>query len=368
MASNKFYEPIDKQMVTRLGLNAQPCAYLYGTETKYESGLVFKIDAETYMKIKTILSGKDDVEIKEGDKVFLLPGYPLTHERVKEYLKRIKATLTTDITKATVVASSCDFEEAVSSSYGSQQNLKKTLMFKQSSILVVESTESILPIGEKLEMPCFASFLAKLKLINQNSRSWNSLYEDTYLLTPYLVEILFHVVSKKLKVASLSCLANKANSSVKLDRETFDSIYSMLRSNNSLDLNTGLNLLMHCDYSSEESEYYLWLLAREFTAMPQRIRTNKSLSYFLQTSRWYMLAGMNEEEFLTHRKDNFTLTPTIVNTILPRIFKDTVQDVSSQFNDDYFDIKTTETSITITFNPEWMEILKNSKDAESKPE
>lgn len=369
MAQHRFYDPIDNNMVTKLGVKAQLCGYCFGTDEKRLFGHIYKTDQETYSKIQTILNGRPNVEIKEGDKVFVLPGYPLTHDRLKEYLKRIKASLTNDITKATYIAGNNSFAEVVGFYYGSQPDLVKTLMFQVAGSHIVLDPTEMSGIPEDVEIDKSLEFhISGQQKVRGGLGKLDTVSYPHFFLTPAVMEILYNLLSRKLPVGDLSCLAKKANSSVKLDKEAYEAIDAMLGSNNSSDVTTGVNLLTHCDYTGEEAEYLLWKLARKHQGRMYTPRRTKTIEFFMRDSNWNKLGGYDEEEFLLHRKESNTLTSEVVRDLLPIILKNTVVDAGNMVNNDYFDVHMTETSVTFSFNSDWIQSYNTSKNAEPKPQ
>lgn len=348
MAKNKFYEPIDEVIVTRLGIKAQSCGFVYIASGEVDTGEVYLTNEDTYNKVKSIFAGRPNVEIKKGDKVFLLPNYPLTHERVKEHLKKIGASLTTDIEKATVIGGGSLCHESIDYVYGSQPNMTGTLMFRYTM------NHHMANVNDKLHIITGYAYASGNHGLNEVFRSESS----EFYLTPYSLKILYKLLSSKLPVGNLDCLATSANSTVVLDAESAETISDLLASKNSADVQTGISILIHCDYFSDDSEYYLWKLAVAHGRKIYSVRKNKSIEYFITSSKWFTLNSMTHESFLKYREEKGKLSPTIINELMPLVFNSNLKETSDQLNNEYFDVVRGENEFTFRLKDKWVKLLK----------
>lgn len=349
MAKNKFYEPIDEAIVTRLGIKAQSCGFVYIASGEIDTGEVYLTNEDTYNKVKSIFAGRPNVEIKKGDKVFLLPNYPLSHKRVKEHLKKIGASLTTDIEKATVIGGGSLCYESIDYVYDSQPNITGTLMFRYTV------NHHMANINDKLYIITGYAYINGKHGLKEIFRS-NS---PEFYLTPYSLKILYKILSSKLPVSNLDCLAASANSAVVLDAESAEAISDLLTSRNLTDVQTCISILIHCDYSSDDSEYYLWKLATVYGNKIYSVRKNKSIEYFINSSNWFNLRAMTPESFLKYREEKGKLSSTIINELMPLVFNSNLKNTANHLNDEFFDIVRGENEFTFRLKDKWVKLLKS---------
>lgn len=367
-----YYKDVDTP-VAKLAFPNKLCNYVYlNSDGKtYSRGSLYNTDKTSYERIKTIMQGNEAAELSEGDKVFVLPGHPLTSDRIREYLKRENATLTKDISKATIIAG-CDIGEEVKAFYSNQAKLT-SIMFKAQAVMLNKTVENdfdkefdSLPDGELIKKqwyddktPCVLSKTA------YNNKGYGSNYivnHDKYFLTPYLMEVVYYLLAKKLKVLTADYITDRAHSKAKLDDDNvFDNIYSMLSSSDEANQRLGAELLSHSDFSGPVL-YKVWILANNVTHNVEKIKT-KAMKHFIAESGWNDVKGMSDLQILKYLKDKGEITKANAKTILPRIFSDTTSYVKRVTSNIYYDYEVGETEMTIRLKPEWAEMLE--EDAET---
>ena len=185
------------------------------------------------------------------------------------------------------------------------------------------------------------------------------IYYDSYILTPTCMEIVYHLLSGKLKVLTDETISNSAHSGLKLsDPNTFKTMDAMLGSDDRKSAKMGVDLLIHADLSGDII-WNVYRLAQEHGSLVEYYDRSKGLTYFLEQTNWHKLSYMDEQEFLTYAEKQGQLTREIVAEIIPNIYEINFDQCQS-FNSTYFEVEKNEDNIswTITLTPEWKSKLK----------
>lgn len=373
--TNNPYKGVDKEIVDKLSFKHSACSYVYHSDKDgFQKGVLYETDNDSYKSILNILKGDYAVDLVKGDKLFLLPGHPLAQVRVKEYLKSIGASLTNDITKATVIGGGDDFYEKLQL-YSNRKNQARltNLMFKTDEINHIFKHENINndldylfdiidtdgTLKEDFEngIECIVSKKAMYKSGHYvNLCSIN----DKYYITPAGMNIIYHILSKKLKVVTAENVCDKANSGLKMeDDDTYMSIYQMLDSNDSANINLGVNILVHCDLSGD-SLLNIYKLAKNFHNVVYSHRYSKNLTYFRQRTNWDELAYMHEQAFLNYAKEQDKLTGKMIRELIPEVYHNLLTRSPITDDNNFFDlIEDGEMGYKITLKEVWKEELKN---------
>lgn len=363
-----LYNKVDAD-VAKLKFPNKLCNYVYTKSDgkTLQRGFIYNTDEPTYEKIRKIFQGNDSVELKEGDKVFMLPGHPLTQDRVKEYLKRENATLVTDITQATVIAGCKDFAETVNG-YGTIQAKMTSPMFRcEHQIFMVKKTNQelnktfeLLPDGAEIETqwhdgtPCVVSS-AGYGCLNYNANVISQ--SNKYFITPWLMEVIYYLLAKKLPVLTEDTITSSAHSQSKLaDDDVFQNILNMISSSDEANQKLGIEILAHADLSGEII-YKTWKL-RNVANKIMAVKT-KAVKHFVETSNFEEVRCLNELQLLHYLEKAGELNNDIAKEILPVIFSDALGTVQRMVPDAYFGVTSKGgTQITVTMKPKWQEMLK----------
>lgn len=372
--ANNPYEDIDKEMVDKLSFEHSACNYVYYSDKDgFQKGMLYEIDKMTYNGILNILKGDDSMKLKKGDKVYILPGHPLSQVRVKEYFKRIGVTMTNDISKATAIAGGNAFYESLST-YDNNKHQSKlnTLMFNANEISYIHKFEEVdndldglaKYLGHKViedlenDIKCIVSKYAAYKTDWHNNLCYLS---DKCYITPSGMKILYHVLDNKIKVITAENICDEANSGLKMeDADTYRSIYQMLDSTDDANIRLGINILTHCDLSGD-SLLNIYKLARNFKYLTSTYRYTKNMHYFSNRTDWNKLAYFSPEELIVYAKENDKLTESILKELLPEIYNNKLDYINSQKSDFFDIIETDDMAVTIKIKNEWKELTKEKE-------
>jgi hypothetical protein len=377
------YSQVDSKIIDKLSFPHSACNYVYYSNTNGKQlGTLYGTDEITFEKIKSIFKGDAATQVKKGDKVYVLPGHPLSHTRIKEYLKHIGANTTKTLASATVIAGCEDLCEEVKKH--DAQAKPVSLLIEASEIYeVVDNYRGNLDLTfDGLTLyPTVATKLhddfdaGKGTVVSNRTHSKIGfdqnvdLVKDRYFLTPDAMITIYYILSKGLKVLTEETIAEKANSGLKLaDEETYLSIYQMLDSGDKTNKQMGISILIHCDLTGD-TLYNMWRLSRKFRNAVDYADNSKGVIYFKRTSGWNDLRHLDPAEFIEHAERKEKLTPRIVRELMPDIYKGVKED--SPIKDDpeeweensFFEkIDHGDMSYTIQLKEKWKSILKEEKD------
>ena len=382
------YSPVDIKIIDKLSFPYSVCNYVYYSNTNGKKlGTLYSTDENTFNKLQKILKGDEVIQVKKGDKVYILPGHPLSHIRIKEYLKNIGANTTKTLSSATVIAGCEDLYEEVGD-YDSQA--------KPVSLLINAAEIYEVVLNDINADP--SSLKYTIKQVHDNYSEQERLYEefnegvpiiisnrthvqigfnqnidqvkDKYFITPDAMNTIYYILSKGLKVLTQKTIAENANSGLKLeDEETYLSIYQMLDSVDSKNKQLGIDVLIHCDLTGDTT-YNMWRLSRKFKNAVDRADNSKGISYFKNISDWNELRYLNDEEFIAYAEKNDKLTSKIVEDLLPNIFYNVKgkSPINENPEDEYDEhqffemINNGNMSYTVQLKEKWKLILKKEID------
>ena len=337
MAFNPFIE-LDDVELSKLAFDFTTHPYMYYSETYGKSyGTLYSVNKKTFQKIQQLFNGDDTNAIGAKDKVFICPGCKLPQFRIKEYLKSLKATLTREPEKATIIVSTEGMCEEVENGHrdNKQARLSK-LYFKDTGMFAFKKydennnnedySDAEAYYNDKLENMniykniengeniTFSSFLI-------DNVSWTSAlirkidneeYDDNkHYLYPITMKLIYEILSKKIPILHENDLCSVANSGLKLnDSEVFESITMMLKGT-SQDRRLAEEMIFNSDYSDAEVQIYD--LSRNYSSLGYSSSRNKNRDYFCSESNYYLFRNMDDYEFITWMHDNEKLTNEIFN-------------------------------------------------------
>lgn len=378
-----IFNKVEDAIITKLSFPRELCNYILYSETHGRiRGYLYKTDESTYNKIKNILEGKNEYQIKKKDKVYLLPGNSLPAKRIKEHLKSIGAYLTTDISKATVIAGNSNYY----CDYVGHQALMSELQFATDDYYIINQNSSDQDafntvfnnliyssrIQDEIQedwyngIPCILS--DRLVCNIGNDYDIDRIETRYYFLQPILLEIVYNLLSKKLPIISEQYFIDNANSGLDLkEHKNYKSISDMLSSNDESNRELGKELLLHSKYDLNDIEcrYHLWLLANEnYHYITSGI--SKNVTAFIDNSNFRSFHYMNKTKFL-----NETLKEGILNKkIFLKLFND-IQNEYTEFPDfrdnEFYEL--THSSINgfaFRLKKEWKNLLNNYESNKSK--
>ena len=355
---------VDESKITRLGFKAEPCNYVYTTPSEeIERGTIYEVEESTYEKVKEIMIGNSAHSISKGDKVYVLPGHPLSMQRIQEYLKRIGANITKNVSIATIIAGTEDFCTSVGkndqakflhmmikwrSGYELVKNIPNEFDVAEMRLNLSEET------GYNEEYPTYISGLTGRYCYNVNI---NLFGRDVYFMTPQAIDVLYNVLSRKLKVVTSETICDDANSELKLvDKETYFSISNMLNSGDNANVKLGLSILFHCDLRGE-IRYIIWKLSTAYRNIVSYADKSKSRDYFLERTNWNHYSHLDKEDFMNEAYDNNFMTQEILDDLLPLIQEEHTNDCINHLDEDFYEHEKLENGdIIIKLKEKWKSV------------
>lgn len=369
---------ISEVEVARLSFDKEPCNYIYHTGSSGLSvGKLYKVDQKIYGDVVKILQGNSGNQIVAGDKVFVLPCHPFAKARIKKYLTRVNAFLTNDISKATVIAGNEEFAEI--GDKRDEQVKSHRLLFNYGRVRGIdcirdadEFDEALVGLGKqcdewnkkvKIITPPILSQLDTGATTLVSGAAYKALsfsphlrpYNRTYYFTAEAMEILYYVLSKKLKIVTQEYLISSAHSDTKLEDDAiYQGIHDMLSSSDKTSRNVGIEMLIHCDISGH-TKYKLWILAN-LTQVTVNART-KSARTFIQKTDWHNLRGKGVAEMLIELRNAGQLDEKAITELMPILMNvimitTKLKRIYTQFIDVQFDA----TGIQVAVKKEWLEL------------
>lgn len=280
------YDSVNLDVLERLPVKGEPFGYVY-TNSKNEPqvGHILKVDKSDYDKVIKLLEGKDNWKLEEGDKVFVLPNYPLDQKRLKQFLKKKKVSIVKDISKATKVLGSESFYDKIEykqpnqhcimfSGIGSSYVYKTSFnVSEQSRFITSGYTEE-----QVNELKTCEGFYIGYRAPRQNLGS--TVFGE--FITNECLNILFNVLSKRLPVVSQKVILDEANSNVQLNETSYKTIKAMIESSDSANKQLGVEMLIHSDYS-KTSMYLLKEISSNFYTISKYGKTKSGKAFITNT-------------------------------------------------------------------------------------
>jgi hypothetical protein len=261
------FTDIDDQKIAKLPFIEHTVPYIYA-EDRFDNGPVYYgaihlVNQEAYNKIKTRFTG-DDYEIKPDAKAYVLPNCSIPQFKIKEILKSLNASFTSDYTQATVfIGSKLAMKEELSSKKETinilggltRQNLRVTV-HNTNDDNVKDYTSSIYPELYKRSQEVYFNN----NFINRISGP--SINTDHRFLFPLGVNILYRVLSEKLPIVSEQSLLNQNSNTCIINEELYGSLVEMLNSEDEENVSLALHTISNCNI--KESIVYIYFIAKEF--------------------------------------------------------------------------------------------------------
>lgn len=381
MSYNPFIKIDDKELA-KLTFKCEFSNYLYNSESRgLQLGSLFETDEDAYNKICTVLEGNDTASIKKKDRVYVLPGNNLPRPRIKEYLKSIGAYLTTDITKATVIAGNDNITEDID-----DQAKIALMMFEVSYCYTVNNDED--DCSENLskyhkdiiknlhgrnidsltlpEGPYMISNKAYTNNLYYNSVVYRSPNPSSYFMYPATVKAVYEILSKGLPVLNQEYFTKNAHSNLSLsDPEVYGSIASMLDSNDTTNTDLGVEVLVHAKIDNTPlCKYHIWQLARNHNwEVSGRKSYDKNVKYFLNISDWSRLYTIYQtSDYVDWAFNNDALDKELFRKLLPEIYKEEVEGSNTEFYE-IVEAKGDDcVNICFTLKEKWINYLKQEEN------
>lgn len=317
----ELFASIDKSKVDMLPFitGAYPFGY---KDSSYTSrlGIVYEISAESAKKIKKILKGKVNKNIEKKDRVFVLSGCKIPQFKIKEFCRGVGAIMVNEIEEATVVVG--NDRVAVAHNDYNTSSLNSLSLLLDSNYRDAEKVDFYkFRIDDVLKE--YHPDLDKIKNVRFNRAACHNhgdyiVGKDRYMhaMTPYLARAIYEILSRKLPIITEDCLYKQLPSIIKLDKEVYHQIMTMMNSSDEENQKTAHEILANCDYT--DSELYLYAIARGYWYQISRSRF-KNVKLFREEAKLQRLYKQDEEKYLTRKANENKLTVEMLNLILPTI-------------------------------------------------
>jgi len=337
--------------------------YFMTTTNVAKCGTIYKLKEGSLDKAQALVTGKSKHIFTKGDKVYTLPGCKVPGFKVKEFLRTLEATITGDISKATVVIGN---KNLMQRNYGGEALLlgNKSLIFKTtvqitpiSEHVIGEDTESMQSYDRDRTVMMTMPYARQLTYEHRNDK----MSEIAEFMTPYAANVIYYILSKKLEVVNEEDLLLQLPTTTKLDREMYDRLVVMFSSTDEEDRKIAAELLANSDFS--EGELYVYLLSKDYYWEIERSRY-KNIGLFVEKSGWNQVYRKDEDDYLKEHLVAGTLTKEHLHYLLPEVHKN-VSDRIKDYLGDFFVVELKPTpAITLILEDElekFVSIIDNQK-------
>jgi hypothetical protein len=264
MNLNIFVE-LDQKKVSQLSFIEKTVPFMF-SETKNSPviyGAVHMVSEETATKLQSAFAGKDDVVLKQNDKVYVFPGCSIPQFKIKQVLKDMGAKFVSDYKEATVfLGSEKAFKKMrqVDFSINVLGGTYWNTMYKCSQ--PVKGTTFLVKYQDAYDKADEFYCRDKYSAIPTNRFDFevNNSCPSFHMLTLLGAEILHRKLSQKIPIISEKAFIAQTKPSCVIDREMFLSLYDMLQSSDEENYMPALQTIANCDI--QKSRAYLYVLIK----------------------------------------------------------------------------------------------------------
>tara|TARA_R110002110_G_scaffold101636_2_gene258080 strand:+ start:10881 stop:12056 length:1176 start_codon:yes stop_codon:yes gene_type:complete len=353
---------LDDNEISNLAFEYTRHPYIYYTDYK-KLAEVFSVNKKTFKQIQKLFNGDALLKVKTKDKVYICPGCKLPQFRIKEYLRTIKATMTREIEKATIIISTDAMCDNVDNGYrANKQARTNKFYFIDDGMFCINKYDSSRNHNET-EQKYYSTILDNLGNVGERIRnnniedvtkillsantidsiSWNNTMvrrddddENKWYLYPIVMKVIYEILSKKIPVIHEDTFSEYANSGLKLnDQNVFESI-KMMMNGTTEDITLAVEMICNSDFSNAEHELYY--LANTHGNLQYRNR-NKNLEYFISASKYMMFAGMSKYEFIQYLKEEDLLTKEAFSNYYAELVDNCLDGLKYNHFEDMFNIR-----------------------------
>lgn len=372
-----FY--VDDAHVKALPINLEKRPYVYYTDSKGHCVAdIYVLEEETLEKIRNIFGGKEGNKIKEKDKVFVLPGNSMPLARIKEFAKSKKATITKDISKATVICGNTKCYE----DDNQKISLTNTLLFSTSWMYRVKEDAIITPKDYRHAFKISNTDAERLFDHGDPIFTTQAYREGGYLggvswvngdinfIYPSSIEYLYYILSGSLPVVTEEYLTDNAHSGLDLsDEEVFGSIDMMLGSDDPANNTLGIEIVSHAklDMDNPITRLHIWMLADKHSNKIEAHSRLKNVKHFINNSDWWTYKYHTVCDFARHAENNDYLTPDVFSRIFHKIkaHEEGLYEDSTFFEQD---MDTPDYMITYKLKDKYLKLLTDARSCKDKTE
>jgi hypothetical protein len=283
MASKSVYQDYNPEAIKHFDLEGE-------TYNLPNGSTLVTDDVTTYNKIKEILQEPKVKKLSGFKKAFILPGCPITQDRLKSALKEHKITVTNDYELADVIITHNDFYSTLSNS----EKIKSTLCMAR-----LDNFSSYEDNGKRhiyQEDSCGYS-------------SWNlpneeSLYDERFI-TGMAVNLAFLIESGEVSTISADSALHCSSNRTVLTLDIVKQIEDLYLSYNNDDREIANQLIVSVDYDT--NPHLFWKLSQNIYST-MNVGRNKDLKYYIDASKMYKNYCMSAEQKILDLEQKGKLT------------------------------------------------------------
>lgn len=323
------YQKVDKAKSDKLPfiMGSYPFAYLNQKHIP-RLGVIHEINESSYTKFTKLFGGKDEKMIGKGDKVYVLSGCKIPQFKIKDFLRTKGAIMTGDITAATLFVGNDRVFEHHSEYEAHQLNSLSMIMRMCYYNATQEEDEDTSPIPTNYErddvymqyyseaLPESFRFSKLAATYNQSTSIRYGGLESMYCITPYVANVAYELLSRKIPTISDECLMKQLPNSSKLDADLCGQLIAMAKSSDEDNHKVAHEILANSDY--KDAEFYIYKLAKDMFSGLSHSRY-KNIKLFVEESEIGKFYFMVEEEMVNYLYKHDKLNKEALDYLMPKI-------------------------------------------------
>lgn len=320
-----LYDKVDVEAIKKLPfiMGSFGFAYTDSEAGKTRLGVIHEVDSVNFEKLKNLIAGKEERKIGAKDRVFVLTGCKVPLFKIKEYVRQQKAVMTDDIADATIFVGNS--RGTIELTDYTNINLNSLSMFIETPYVTNESS-AYPERSDKIEIdPVYEQFFPKerneVRFIKSASNKMSEYcdfkrvgWRRMCAVTPYVMHLTYHILSKKIPTISDTCLQNQLPAAAVLDAELCERLMAMYASTDEDNHKLANEVLANCDYSN--AELYLYKISRHHFYKISNSRY-KNVKLFINSSLLGRFTSMSEDSFIAECVNRGTISKEILDALVP---------------------------------------------------
>lgn len=290
MASKSIHQPYNDNALKHFGFENDPIYGVFSSNSVHE--VLLTDDDTSFIKIKNLLEtetiqGKNIKNYKRG---FVLPGCPVTLDRIKSAAKEHNVTITNDYEKADFIIT----YKGINTSYQHGARIStRSLLFelwnydsaKLDHLPIINTSIPIL-IDENLNDVISGHY------------SYDTTLESS-AITGLGLDLAYLIDIGEMEVLDINSLLNASANTTTLTEDIVDDIINWIESYDDDNKAMAYKLLPTIDYDTKP--HLLWKLSQE---VYHRIHSrDKDLKYWMNASEMYKLYNRSAEDQIIHLEE-----------------------------------------------------------------
>lgn len=302
MASKSVYQKFNSTALKHFGLESTP---QYGVLTGSGVETVLLTDSnDTYSNIKSILSTAtlNATTFKAKKKGFLLPGSPISIDRVKAACKENKIVLTNDYESADFIISHDNFSD----SFSHGERIKsQAIMAKLWNYDSHCSSNNRIPEIETYyeETGNLALYDSKWedKVSYFNIQERQNVYE-CWLLTGLAINIAYKLENKELDSIDVDAVIYESKAKQILNEEMLELLTNQITNHVRDDINLAGMIMPNIDYNNKL--HLLWQLSQNIGTYMSEFNRSKDIQHWLNVSNFEKIKKFSAESMILYLDKN----------------------------------------------------------------